>query len=223
MMVLYATVANSQIESLSFDQPMNYMRDKRPKILTRIDKDDYLRPGEFVFEDHRFNQYFLDKIKEVNNERFQTLKDVGISDNESIKIVYQKLQEIADAAFRDFIDDRFRPQDIEDIEKRIKMQNEVLTIYREVEKLKNENNRQFKANKALALLNLNNYRDELKIKRRKEKEERLKEEHQLEQERINHLDEIEKEKRYKKQKLEEAKRILEQAKKRREKNKKEKS
>lgn len=219
MMILYATASNSQIEELDFNQPMNFLREKKAKILQRIDKDDYLKSGEYILEDHRYNQYFLEKIKEVNNERYKTLKDVGISEEESIKIVYKRLQEIADAAFRDFIDDKFRPEEEKDVQERIKIQNQILDIYRDIESVKAENNREFKTNKALALLNLNNYREELKAIKNKERQEELKKEDALRQEKLAHLDDIAKEKLYKQQKLEEAKKILEQEKRKRKKKK----
>ena len=215
LMILYATVSNSQSEDLDFNRPMNFMREKKAKVITKIDQDDYLHAGEYVFDDHRLNQYFLEKIKEANTERYMTLRDVGINEEESIKIVYQRLQEIADLAFRDFIDDQFRPQEEPDINKRIEIQNQVLNIYREIEKVKVQNNKEFKTNKALALLNLKNYRDELKAMKEKERQEQL----LVKQKNMIIKGDIAKDKKYKQQKLKEAKRILEQEKRKREKNK----
>jgi hypothetical protein len=222
LMILYATVANSQIEDLDFSKPLNYLRDKKVKVVERIKHDDYLQAGEYLLEDHSLNQYFLEKIRDVNNERFTTLTEAGIPEDESIVIVYKRLQEIVDESFRDFLENNFRPEEIEDVEERIDLQNKVMEYYREIEKVKRENNKDFKTNKALALLNLKNYRDELKEIKEKERQKQKELEEEERQRRLAELDEEKRIKLLKQEKLEEAKRILKEAKKKREKAKQKK-
>ncbi|QLY40083.1 DUF2357 domain-containing protein [Hujiaoplasma nucleasis] len=219
LMILYATVSNSQIEDLDFARPLNYLREKKAKVLQRIDKDQYLQAGEYLLEDHTLNQYFLDKIKEANTERFKTLKDAGIAEEESIKIVYRKLQEIADNAFVDFIESNYKPDEIDDIHERIKVQRQVMDVYRDIEKVKAENNKDFKTNKALALLNLKNYRDELKAIEEAKKQKQREIEEEERRQRLAALDEKAREEVLKQEKIQEAKRILEEAKKERQKKK----
>jgi hypothetical protein len=215
-------VANSQIEDFDFSKPLNYLRDKKVKVVERIKHDEYLKAGEYLLEDHTLNQYFLDRIRDVNNERFTTLTDAGISEEESISIVYKRLQEIVDESFRDFLEQNFRPEEIEDVEERIEVQNKVMEYYRDIEKIKQENNKDFKTNKALALLNLKNYRDELKEIQEKERQKQKELEEEERQRRLAELDEEKRIKLLKQEKLEEAKRILKEAKKKREKEKQKK-
>lgn len=222
LMILYATVSNNQVEDLNFNQPMNFLREKKAKILERVDHEDYLEPGDYVFDDHRVNQYFLDKIKDVNVERFKTLNDVGINKLESIKIIYQRMQEVVDNAFRDFIDEEYKPEEVEDIRERVELQNEVLTVYREVEKIKIESDKEFRTNKALALLNFRNYRDEFYEIEDAEKLEAIKAEQQKQDTQFSEMKKIVQDKEYKEQKLKEAQRILEEAEAQREKEKKQK-
>jgi hypothetical protein len=219
LMILYATVSNSQIEDLDFAKPLDYLRDKKVKILENIDKDQYLKAGEYITEDHTLNQYFLDKIRESNNNRFNTLMDAGISEEESIRIIYKRLQDIVDHAFVDFVEQTYRPEEEPDVKKRIDLQNKVLDIYRDIEKIKRENNKDFKTNKALALLNLRNYRDELKAIEEKEKQKQKEIEEEERRQRLAELDAIAREKLLKQEKLKEAKRILAEAKAKRKKQK----
>jgi len=222
LMILYATVSNSQIEDLNFSKPLNYLRDKKVKIVKNIDKDAYLKAGEYVLDDHSLNQYFLDKIRESNNDRFNTLMDAGISEEESIRIIYKRLQNIVDHAFVDFIEQTYRPDEEKEVEQRIDVQNQVLDIYRDIEKIKRQNNKDFKTNKALALLNLRNYRDELKAIEEKEKQIQKEKEEEERRQRLAALDAKAREKVLKQEKLEAAKRILAKAKakRKRKKNKK---
>ncbi len=219
LMILYATVSNSQIEDLDFAKPLDYLREKKAKIIKRINKDEYLQPGEYLIDDHTLNQYFLDKIRESNNERYKTLRDAGILEEDSIRIVYQKLQEVVDNAFSDFIEQNYRPDDEKDVHERIRLQRQVMDIYRDIEKIKVENNRNFKTSKALALLNLKNYRDELKAIEDLKKQEQKEIEEEERRQKLADLDQIAREKLLKQEKIEEAKRILEDAKKERQKKK----
>jgi len=220
MMVLYATVSNSQIEDLDFSQPMNYLREKKPKMFERIDQDEYMSAGEYLLDDQRFNQYFLDKIRDVNQQRYQTLRDAGIEEDESIRIVFQRLQEIADAAFKDFMDHHFKPQDIEDVRERVKMQRKVLNLYDEIEELKSDNIKEFNTNKALVQLNLKNFLDDLREVQEQERREQRELEEKRREERLAELDAKAREKVLKQEKLEAARKVLEDARKERERKEK---
>lgn len=219
LMILYATVSNSQLEDLDFSKPLDYLRDKKVKLVNQIDKDQYLNAGEYVFEDHTLNQYFLDKIRESNNNRFKTLIDAGISEEESIRIIFKRLQDIADHAFVDFIEQHYRPEEETDVRDRIDVQRKVMDIYRDIEKIKIQNNKDFKTNKALALLNLRNYRDELKAIEEKERQIQKEKEEEERRQQLADLDAKAREELMKQEKLKEAKRILAQAKAKRKKQK----
>ena len=213
MMVLYATVANNQVEefALSHDKPFRYRKEKTPRVLKRIDKDKYIDPAEYVFKDETLNQYFLEQIKKDNIDRYNTLVEAGIPKDKSIEIIHQKLLEIADAACKDFINYSFNPEDERDLEEKIKVQNEVVKAYREIEKVKKQNLQDIQTEKALAMLSLNNYRDELKAIEDKRKAE-LKAK-QDEQRRIDlqRRKAIAMEKAAKKRKIDRAKALLEKA------------
>ena len=213
MMVLYATVANNQIEefALSHEQPFTFRKNKTPKIITKVDQDEYLDSGEFVFKDETLNQYFLEQIKKDNIERYETLLEAGIPKDKSIEIVHQKLLEIADAAYEDFINYTYNPEDEKDLQQKIDVQNDIVKVYREIEKVKRENLKDVETQKALAMLTLNNYRDELKERIAKEKAEieaRKAEERRLELQRKKQLAQ---EKLAKKKKINRAKELLEKA------------
>ena len=184
MLVLYATVANSQTEefALSHEKPFVYRKEKKPKVLTKIDEDEYLEPGEYQFKDNTINQYFLDQISKDNIQRYNTLLEAGIPKDKSIEIIYQRLSEIADAAFKDFVNYTYSPEDEKDINKKIEVQNEIVKVYRDIEKVKRENLKNHETEKAVEMLNLNNYRDELK--QRIAKEKALKEAKKAEEKRI---------------------------------------
>ncbi|XMB71923.1 hypothetical protein RJI07_07430 [Mycoplasmatota bacterium WC30] len=164
MMVLYATITNNQIEdfSQSLDIPFNYRKRKNPKILQTYVKDQYIEPGDYTFEDNSLNQYFLDQIRKNNDQRYKTLIDAGITEEESIKIIYERLAAIADAAFVDFMNENYKPDDEKDLEDKIKVQNKVLGIYRSIDLIKKDDIKKLGTQKSLAQLTLNNFREELK-------------------------------------------------------------
>ena len=213
MMVLYATVANNQIEefALSHEQPFTYRKVKSAKILQKIDEDEYLQAGEYLFKDETLNQYFLDQIKKDNVERYNTLIDAGIPKDKSIEIIHKKLLEIADAAFHDFINYTYNPDDEKDLKKQIEIQNEIVKAYREIEKVKRDNLKDIETEKAIQMLHLNNYRDELKAriaKKKAEKEALKAEERRLE---LQRKKQIAQERLAKKKKINRAKELLEKA------------
>ena len=213
MMVLYATVANNQIEefALSHEKPFVYRKVKTPKILTKVNEDEYLESAEYLFRDDSLNQYFLDQIKKDNISRYNTLLEAGIPKDKSIEIIHQKLLEIADGAFQDFLNYTYNPEDEKDLKKKIEVQNEILQVYRDIEKIKRENLKMLETEKALALFQLNSYRDEMKsrIDRQKaEVEAKKAEERRLE---LQRKKAIAQERLAKKKKIDRAKELLERA------------
>lgn len=221
LMVLYATVANRQIEDfkLNLDKPMNHLRSKKVKTITKIDEDDYLEAGQYLHDDQHLNQYFLDKMRDVNNERFKTMYDANIPEDESIKLIYIHLQNIVDAAFRDFVEHKFNLEGEKDIYKKVEIQENLLSTYKEIETLKKENLKDFRVNKTLASFNLRNFYDELKEIKEQEKAKQKAIEEEKRRERLAELDSKAREKIIKQEKLAEAKRILAEAEKLREKQK----
>jgi hypothetical protein len=213
MMVLYATVANNQIEefALSHEQPFTYRKVKTAKVVQKIEEDAYLDSGEYVFKDETLNQYFLDQIRKDNIQRYTTLTDAGIPKDKTIEIIHKKLLEIADGSFQDFINYTFNPDDEKDLKKKIDIQNEIVKTYREIEKVKRDNLKDIETEKALAMLHLNNYREELNARVAKQKadiEARKAEERRLD---LQRKKQIAQEKLAKKKKINRAKELLEKA------------
>ncbi len=164
MMMLYSTVANNQVEDfeLSHEIPINYIKKKTPKVLLSYERDTYIQPGEYIFQDNTLNQYFLDQIRKGNEARFKTLLEAGIDEEEAVKIIYQRLASIADSAFVDFMNENFRPEEEKTVRDRIKVQNKILKSYQNIERLQKDNVINMQTQKALAQLTLNNYQDDLK-------------------------------------------------------------
>ncbi|OQX93162.1 MAG: hypothetical protein B6I17_03995 [Tenericutes bacterium 4572_104] len=164
MMFLYATVANNQIDDfeMSHELPINYSKKKTPKVLLSYENDDYIKPGEYIFQDNTLNQYYLEQIRKSNETRFKALLDAGINKEEAIKIIYQRLSSIADSAFVDFINENFKADELNDVREKIKLQNQVLEAYNNVEEIQKDNMINMQTQKALAQLTLNNYQDDLK-------------------------------------------------------------
>jgi hypothetical protein len=213
MMVIYATVANNQIEEfeLSQEEPFNYRKKKNPKVLLQYVKDEYIEPGELGFEDNRLSQYFLDQIRKHNNQRYKTLIDAEIPEEDSVTIIYERLAAIADAAIVDFINDTFKPEEADTIEEKIKIQNKILSIYREIDRIKKDDIKKLGTQKALAQLSLNNYKEEQKKeieqkKMQKEIAEAEAKKAEMDRKRQEQAKAIEDKKR-----LEKAKRILKEA------------
>jgi len=183
LMVLYATIANNQIEEfiLAQDEPFEYRKTKRPRIKKSDPNDQYIQPGYYEFENNQLNQYYLDQIRSSNYSRFKTLQEAGIPLEESIDIVFQQINMITNAVYEDYVKFSFKPEDEKTLEDKIKVQEKILEVYRQIEKIKREDMRQLSTSKAIALLNLRNYQDEYKKqkiqdqleKERKEEEERL--------------------------------------------------
>lgn len=217
MMFLYATVSNNMIDQfeMSHELPLDYKKRKTPRVELSYEKDTYMEPGEFIFQDNTLNQYFLDQIRKGNENRFKILVDAEIDEEEAIKIIYQRLSSIADAAFVDFINENFKPEDEKDIEDKIRIQNKILKAYRNIDNIQKDNIKNMQTQKALAQLTLNNYKDDLKKAKEEERlqkeiEEAEKQKRILEEKRREAAKEIER-----KQKLKKAKKILEEAEKER--------
>ncbi len=216
-LVIYSTVANNQIDDfeLSHEIPIDYTKRRTPRVQISYEKDEYIQPGEYLFQDNTLNQYFLDQIRKNNETRFKTLLDAGIDEEEAIKIIYQRLSSLADAAFVDFINENFKPEEGKDINAKIEIQNKILKTYKNIDNIQKDNVKNMQTQKALASLSLNNYKDELKKaleaeKLRKEIEEAEKLKKQMDEKRKEVAKEIEQ-----KQKLKKAKTILEEAEKER--------
>jgi hypothetical protein len=217
LMVLYATIANNQIEEfvMSQDQPFEYRKTKRPRIKKNEPADEYVKPGYVEFEDNQLNQYYLDQIRSGNYSRFKSLQEAGVPLDESIEIVFEKVNMITNAVYEDYVKATFNPELEKSVEDKIKTQEKILEVYRLIEKIKREDIRQLSTNKAIALLNLRNYQDELK-KIKAEEQAALEKEQEAEllekQEEQKTKEQLEDEK---KRQLQKAKRILEDAKKQR--------
>ncbi|QWB99650.1 hypothetical protein KHQ88_05660 [Mycoplasmatota bacterium] len=221
LMVLYTTVANSQLDDFNIDlnKPFNHMRSKKVKSIERIEQDQYLEAGQYIHDDHRLNQYFLDKIRDTNDEKFKTMYDADIPDEESIKLIYTQLQKITDAAFRDFIAHKYNLENVSDVQEKIEIQKKILSTYKEIEQLKKDNLKDFKINKTLASLNLDKFKKEWQDIKDEEKEKQRLIEEEKRKERLAELDKEARDKIIKQEKLEEAKRILAEAEKLRKKQK----
>jgi len=114
----------------------------------------------------------LDQIRKSNFSRFKTLNEAGIPVHESVDIVFKQVNEISNAVYEDYIKSSFKPEDKKTSEEKVKVQQEIINVYKQVEKIKRDDLRLLATNKAIALLNLRNYKDEIKIRQALEKAER---------------------------------------------------
>ncbi|MDP2424731.1 MAG: DUF2357 domain-containing protein, partial [bacterium] len=207
LLVLYSTVAYNQKEEfiLNQDNPYEYRLIKRPKLSKMNPSDTKIQPGTIQVENNQLNQYYLEQIKKSNYARFKTLKEAGISIEESIEIVFKQIGQITNAVYEDYMNHNYVLENAKSLEEKISIQEQVMDLYRKIEQIKREDMRSFTTQRAIALLQLRNLKDELKLKQEVEKEEslRLKEELRLEkerdaaqkaQERANRLKRIEREK-----------------------------
>jgi DNA repair protein SbcC/Rad50 len=207
LLVLYSTVAYNQKEEfiLNQDNPYEYRLIKRPKLSKVNPSDNKIQPGTIQIENNQLNQYYLEQIKKSNYARFKTLKEAGISIEESIEIVFKQIGQITNAVYEDYMNQNYVLENAKSLEEKVSIQEQVMDLYRKIEQIKREDMRSFTTQRAIALLQLRNLKDELKLKQEVEKEEalRLKEELRLEkereaaqkaQERANRLKRIEREK-----------------------------
>lgn len=215
MSFLYATVAQNQTEDflLSATTPFNYRKMKRPKVAKSHDLDLEIVPGYYQFENHALSQYYLDQIRKTNVGRFRTLTEAGISVHESIDIIFKQISAIGNAVYEDYIQNNFRPENKKTLEEKVKVQQEIIDVYKQVEKIKRDELRQLTTNRAVALLGLRNFKDEIKRLRELEKLEKIKEREQIRLQKEAEKQAVLEEKLAKQRKIETAKRVLEDAKK----------
>ncbi|MBU1145055.1 MAG: hypothetical protein KJ971_04275 [Firmicutes bacterium] len=217
LLMLYTTFASQQSEDFGINQdvPFDYKRIKAPKITKQNLSDVYLQPGYLEFENNHLNQYYLDQIRKSNYARFKTLSEAGISFEEAIDIIFKQIVDISNAVYEDYIKFMFNPENEPNLTDKISTQEKILNVYRQIENIKQDDIRQLKTNKAVALLNLRNYRDELKRIQAIEKAER---ERLLEEERLRKEEEKkqkQKEELALKKKIERAEKLLRIARKKR--------
>lgn len=217
LMVFYATVANNQREEFLIAQKDNfdYQELKRLKQTKSNEGDIKLQPGNFDIENNMLNQFYLDQIRKANYSRFKTLKDAGISIEESVEIVFKQINEISNAVYEDYIQDNYNVDNKPKLEDKIKTQEDVLELFRTIEGIKRADLRQLQTEKAIALLDLRNFREEqrdliakekIEIERKRAEEEaRILAESEAEKQRL------EKERLEKAAKIEKAKKYLEDA------------
>jgi len=164
------------------------------------------------------NQYYLDQIRSGNYSRFKSLQEAGVPLEESIDIVFQKINMITNAVYEDYVKATFNPDLEKSVEDKIKVQEKILEVYRQIEKIKREDIRQLSTNKAIALLNLRNFQDELKKIKAEEQAELAKEQEAERQEKREEQKSKEQLDLEKKRQLQKAKRVLAEAKKERQQN-----
>lgn len=197
------------------ENPFEFRQEKKPKIAKVYPADIRLEPGVFEIVDNKLNQYYLDQIRKSNYSRFKTLKEAGISVKESVDIVFKQINTLTNAVYEDYIQSTYDPANAKTLEEKIKIREDILGVYRQIEDIKKEDMRELATNKAIALLELRNLQDEMKAQKAAEKAEqdRIKAEQEaaLEAERKAK----EKAKLEKLKQIEKAKKILELAEKER--------
>ncbi len=213
LMVMYATIASYQEDDflISQESPYEYRKVKRPRIRKNESSDQYVQPGYFEFENNQLNQYYLDQIRSGNIARFKTLQEAGIPLEQSIDIIFQQINTITNAVYEDYVKYTFNIEEGKSIEERIQIQEKVLEVYRQIEKIKRDDMRQFTTNKAIALLNLRNLQDELKKLKKIEAEEKQREVEEEEAQKVQEKKSKAEEEEERKRQLLRAKRVLEQA------------
>jgi DNA repair protein SbcC/Rad50 len=207
MLVLYATVANNQKSEFVLQQenPFEYRSIKRPKISKNHPQDLRIEPGTIKLENNFLNQYYLEQIKKSNYSRFKTLREAGITIEESIEIVFKQIGQISNAVYEDYIQQNYNVENEKTLEDKIMTQDKILELYRQIEKIKREDLRSLTTQRAIALLQLRNMRDDLAAKRVIDKAEleKQREEERLEKEREKRqkeLDAINRKKRIEREK-----------------------
>lgn len=217
LMVLYATIANGQKDEFVMNQenPYEFRQEKRPKVAKVFPSDIHLEPGIIRMEDNTLNQYYLDQIKKSNYSRFKTLKEAGITLEESIDIVFKQINNITNGVYEDYIQSNFDPSTGKDVPEKIKIREQILDVYRRIEEIKRDDLKTLATNKAIALLELRNLQDEIKKQKEAERmeQERLKAEKAAAEEEARKA--AEKAKIDKQKQIEKAKKILEEAEKKR--------
>ncbi|MBU0997040.1 MAG: hypothetical protein KKE16_03235 [Firmicutes bacterium] len=215
LMLLYATVANNQIEEFQVAEnvPFEYRKTKRPKVQKTNAKDLYIAPGNYQLENYQLSQFYLDQIRNANFSRLKTLTDAGITAHESVDIIFQQVSSIADAVYEDYIQSTFNVEDAKDLNERAKIQSQIVDMYRKVEGIKRDGIKTLTTNKAIALLNLRNTQDEIKKIRAEElaEQKRIEAEQQAAKDAQKKAEDLEMKKLQ--QKIAQAQKVLDDAKK----------
>ncbi|MGD9909187.1 MAG: hypothetical protein AB7U79_01125 [Candidatus Izemoplasmatales bacterium] len=210
MMVLYAAVANNQTSEFVLNQqdPYVYRKTRRPKVMKNNPADITIDPGYYQLENYGLSQYYLEQIKKSNYSRFKTLTEAGITLNESVDIVFKQLGNITNAVYEDYIQTNYHPETKETLEEKVAVQEEIIELYKKIEQIKRDDLKTLATQKAIALLNLRNYKDDIAKKKELERleEEKEKELERLEKERQKKI--REEERLAKQRKIEAAKKIL---------------
>ncbi len=207
LLVLYATVANNQKSEFVLQQenPFEYRSIKRPKIAKNHPQDIRIEPGSIKLENNYLNQYYLEQIKKSNYSRFKTLREAGISIEESIDIVFKQIGQISNAVYEDYIQQNYSVDNEKNLEDKVATQEKILDLYRQIEKIKRDDLRSLTTQRAIALLQLRNLRDDLSARKEIEKAEmeKQREEERLQREREKkqkELDAINRKKRIEREK-----------------------
>ncbi|MDD4596093.1 MAG: hypothetical protein PHQ30_05240, partial [Candidatus Izemoplasmatales bacterium] len=176
MMVLYATIGNSQKDEfiMNQDNPFEFRQERRPKVAKTFPTDIQMEPGQFELQNNSLNQYYLDQIKKSNYSRFKTLKEAGISVQESIDIIFKQINNITNAVYEDYIQSTYDPQSGKTLEENIKIREDILAVYRLIEDIKRNDIREVSTNRAIALLELRNLQDQKKAQIEAQRLEQLK-------------------------------------------------
>jgi exonuclease SbcC len=222
MMVMYASMVNIQESDIGVVNglPYNYFREKKLKVLDYVDTEKHLEAGSYVIENHHLNQYFLEQMRSKSENDYKSLLESGDSEQESIRKVYENLQEIADNAFINFLNHQFNPENKKTIEEKIEMQMIILEYYRDIGKAKREKNKEFREMKSTANEILNDYKAQLREKKAAIRAAEKAEEEKIRLENLPTLEIKAREERIKNQKIAECQKILDDAKKARMRKKK---
>ncbi|MFA5179307.1 MAG: hypothetical protein WC363_03580 [Candidatus Izemoplasmatales bacterium] len=213
LMVLYATIGNSQKEEfiMNQDNPFEFRQERRPKVAKTFAADIHMEPGQFEMQNNNLNQYYLDQIKKSNYSRFKTLKEAGISVQESIDIVFKQINNITNAVYEDYIQTTYDPQSGKTLEENIKIREDILAVYRLIEEIKRNDIREVSTNKAIALLELRNLQDQKKVQIEVERQEQARIKAELKEQAEQEQKAKEKAKLNKLKQIERAKKVLENA------------
>ncbi|MFA5007529.1 MAG: hypothetical protein WC509_08750 [Candidatus Izemoplasmatales bacterium] len=162
LMVLYATVADNQKDEfvISQENPYSFRQEKRGKIAKVHAGDMRMEPGVIELENNRLNQYYLEQIKKSNYSRLKTLKEAGITVRESIDIVFKQINDITNAVYKDYLAETFDPAAAPTLDEKIKVQEQMLEVYRMIDEIKRVDLKEMSTQRAVALLELRNMKDQ---------------------------------------------------------------
>ena len=218
MMVLYATIANRQEDEflLSVTNPYEYHRKNHPEIYKMSDEHIHLEPGYYKFENNELNQYYLEQIRKVNYGRFKKLSEADVPFEDSVDIIFGQMADITNAAYEDELEDVFQIGINDDLDEQIEKIEEKLNLYRRIEKKKREDLKKFLRGKSAALNQLRLLKEKKRdIKEQEKADEEIKEK-ERQKKRMQRLEEEKKQEIHKKKKIAWAKKVLREAKERRE-------